>query len=108
MEHERNKNEASSTNTDGTNVTSALTLNNPGAYNFTKENSVTSVIHNDNATVWLATETATLGAAIYLPEDDDSSLRSTADSAFEDYDTGNEDDGNMKFARMENVTRKGQ
>ena len=37
VEYERNKKEASSTNADGTNITSALTPNNPGAYNFAEK-----------------------------------------------------------------------
>ena len=69
---------------------------------------MTLVIHNDNATVWLAVETATLGQTIYLPEDDNSSLRSTVDGAFEDYKTGDEEDGTMKFSGLENVTEGGR
>ena len=74
VEYERNRKESSSKNANGTNITPTLTPTNPGAHNFTEENSVTSVIHIDNATVWSATETATLGATIYLPEDDGSFL----------------------------------
>ena len=64
---------------------------------------MTLVIHNDNATMWLAAETTILRATIYLPEDDDSS-----DGAFEDYKTGDEEDGTMKFAGTDNVTGGGQ
>ena len=99
--------EAASANADGTNITSALRPNDPGAYNFTEVNSVTSVIHNDNATVWSSNESATLGATVYLPDDDDSSLHSMVDGAFEDYDTGNEEDDSMKISWMENITRGG-
>ena len=67
---------------------------------------MTSVIHNDSSTVWSAVETATLGKTIYL--DNDSSLCSTADGTFEDYETGNVEDGTMKFSGMENVTGSGQ
>ena len=107
VEYERNKTEDASANADGTNIASALRPNDPKAYTFNKVNSVTSVIRNNNATVWSSNESATLGATVYLPDDDDSSLHSMVDGAFEDYDTGNEEDDSMKISGMGNVTRGG-
>ena len=100
--YERNKEGAEGSTT--TNIKSALTPKNPGGYNFAEENSCTSVIHNVNATVYSATDTATLGETIYLPNEDDSFVRSTADGAFEDYETGDEAGRTINFDRMENVT----
>ena len=65
------------------------------------------MIHN-NATVYLATNTATLGEIIYLLNEDDSSVCLTSDGAFKDYETGDEAGSTINLDGMENVTGGGQ
>lgn len=106
IEYQRNK-ERSAAAATATKLPSAMSPNDPAAYNFNDANSLTSVIHNANATVHTTAETATLGPTIYQPNEDDSSFRSTADGAFEDYDTEEEGGGTYNFSGMENVTGAG-